>query len=61
MEIILGDDDPLVPVADLEGVAESYPSASIHLLSDCGHFAHLEQPAHSLDLMSQFYAETATT
>ena len=61
MEIILGDDDPLVPVADVDGVAESYPSASIHLLSDCGHFAHLEQPAHTLDLISQFYAETATT
>ena len=59
IEVILGDDDPLVPMADHGGVAESYPHASIHMLSGCGHFAHLEQPGHTLDLMSSFYAEHA--
>ncbi len=59
VEIIIGDDDPLVPESDHDGVVESYPAASIHLLADCGHFAHLEQPRHTLDLMAGFFAETA--
>ncbi len=59
IEIILGDDDPLVPLSDHDGVVRSYPDASIHLLSDCGHFAHLEQPVHTLDVMSEFFTETA--
>ena len=59
IEVILGDDDPLVPESDLAGVVESYPAASIHLLPDCGHFAHLEQPGHTVDVMSDFFAGTA--
>ena len=60
VEIILGDDDPLVPIADHEAVADSYPEAPLHVVSECGHFAHLEQPGVTLDLMTDFFANIAT-
>jgi pimeloyl-ACP methyl ester carboxylesterase len=59
VEIIQGDDDPLVPLSDHDAVIDSYPAADVHIISDCGHFAHLEQPGLTLDLMSKFYATEA--
>lgn len=41
--IVLGDDDPLVPVHDLDAVRSRYPDALVHVLPTCGHFAHLER------------------
>ncbi len=54
--IVLGDDDPLVPMADIDGVTSSYPHADLHVVEHCGHFVHLEQPRFTLDAMSNFYA-----
>jgi pimeloyl-ACP methyl ester carboxylesterase len=42
--IVLGADDPLVPPKDLDLVRGRYPGASVHVLPECAHFAHLEQP-----------------
>lgn len=41
--IVLGENDPLVPVGDLEEVRSRYPDALVHVLPSCGHFAHLER------------------
>jgi pimeloyl-ACP methyl ester carboxylesterase len=60
IQIITGDDDPLVPASDHGAVADSYPTADAHVLTNCGHFAHLEQPGLTLDLISKFLSESAT-
>lgn len=59
VQIILGDDDPLVPASDHEAVIASYPHASLHVVPDCGHFVHLEQPGRTLDLMTTFLSKVA--
>lgn len=59
VQIILGDDDPLVPPSDFDAVMDSYPRAALHVVSDCGHFAHLEQPGLTLDLVTDFLSESA--
>ncbi len=57
--VILGDDDPLIPVSDRGDVAVSYPAADIQVVADCGHFVHLEHPGSTLDLMTRFYSKIA--
>ncbi len=42
--IVLGEADPLVPPTDFDAVRARYPEAFVHVLPNCGHFAHLEQP-----------------
>ena len=56
VQIIQGDDDPLVPMSDHDAVVDAYPTAAVHVISQCGHFAHLEQPGLTLELISKFYA-----
>jgi pimeloyl-ACP methyl ester carboxylesterase len=57
--IIVGDDDPLVPMSDLDMLAASYPAASVDIAHGCGHFAHLERPGLTLELMTSFYESTS--
>ncbi len=59
VQIILGDDDPMVPPSDYDAVIESYPRASLDVISECGHFAHIEQPGHTLDLVTSFLSKVA--
>lgn len=49
--IVLGRDDPLVPMSDLDDVRALYPEADIRLLERCSHFAHLEQPARTVEIV----------
>jgi pimeloyl-ACP methyl ester carboxylesterase len=49
--IVLGADDPLVPMSDVETVHERYPSARLHVLERCSHFGHLEQPGRTVDII----------
>jgi pimeloyl-ACP methyl ester carboxylesterase len=57
--IVVGDDDPLVPLSDHDALIDSYPDASFYLAEDCGHFAHIEQPRFTLDAISDFFDATA--
>jgi pimeloyl-ACP methyl ester carboxylesterase len=57
--IVLGDRDPLVPVRDVDLIADSYPDAPIHVLADCGHFAHLEWPRLTVDAISHHFLPNA--
>lgn len=50
--IVLGLGDPLVPESDFETVQARYPGATIHVLDPCSHFAHLEQPARTIEIIS---------
>ncbi len=56
VRLILGRDDPLVPMEDLPAVQESYPAADIVVLGRCAHFAHLEQPQETVDEIVGFFA-----
>lgn len=53
--IVLGDRDPLVPMADLDAVRARYPQAIVHLLPRCGHFAHLELPASTVGAIAEAF------
>lgn len=52
VSIVLGDADPLIPVDDVESILDAYSSAPIHVLVNCGHFAHLEWPKLTVDAIS---------
>ena len=56
VRIVLGEEDPLVPMSDLDAVHEMYPNADVTILEQCAHFAHLEQPGHTLDEIVEFFA-----
>mgnify|MGYP003133975833 CR=1 FL=1 len=56
--IVLGDVDPLIPPGDVDAVAEMYPDASVHVVANCGHFAHLEWPQLSVDTIRNFLTAT---
>jgi pimeloyl-ACP methyl ester carboxylesterase len=49
--IVLGQDDPLVPMSDLDDVRALYPAAAIHVLDRCSHFAQLEQPMRIVEFV----------
>ena len=49
--IVLGRSDPLTPEDDYDEIRWRYPGASIHVLEPCSHFAHLEQPEVTVDLI----------
>jgi pimeloyl-ACP methyl ester carboxylesterase len=53
--IVLGDVDPLVPVRDVDLIAGAYPAAPIHVLANCGHFAHLEWSRLVVDTISHHF------
>jgi pimeloyl-ACP methyl ester carboxylesterase len=56
VHILLGGDDPLVPVEDLADVAAAYPAAEIEVLPGCGHFALLELPGDTVRAIDEFFA-----
>ena len=41
-------------------VAALHSEAPLHVVSECGHFVHLEQPGITLDLMTDFFTNAAT-
>jgi len=57
VSIVLGDADPLIPMDDVEMVVDSYSGAPVHVLADCGHFAHLEWPQFTVDAISACFAD----
>jgi pimeloyl-ACP methyl ester carboxylesterase len=47
--IVLGDSDPLVPPGDVDAIVDMYPDATVDVIANCGHFAHLEWPRLTVD------------
>jgi pimeloyl-ACP methyl ester carboxylesterase len=56
VSIVLGDADPLIPVVDVDSIVDSYTSAPIHVLANCGHFSHLEWPRLTVDAITACFA-----
>jgi pimeloyl-ACP methyl ester carboxylesterase len=59
VSILLGDSDPLVPMSDHATIAKRYPDATIQIAPTCGHFAHLERPRLTVDLIDEFFGRRA--
>jgi pimeloyl-ACP methyl ester carboxylesterase len=51
--IVLGRDDPLVPVSDVDIIRARYPEADLHVLDRCSHFAPLEQPHRTVGIIDR--------
>lgn len=58
VEIILGDDDPLIEESDHAAIRQRYPDARVHVAQQCGHFVHLEQPELAVEVIEEFFAAT---
>ncbi|MEO6652117.1 MAG: alpha/beta hydrolase [Ilumatobacteraceae bacterium] len=50
--IVLGDADPLIPLADVDRIVASYPAATVEVVAQSGHFTLLEWPAVVVDAIS---------
>ena len=59
VEIVLGDEDPLIADSDHAAIRRCYPEARVHVAQRCGHFVHLEQPELTLEVIEEFFAATA--
>ncbi len=54
--VITGDDDRIVPTAQSERLAQELPNARLTVIPACGHIAHEECPAPTLEAINQFLA-----
>ena len=54
--IIAGRHDP-IPTESIERMATSMPQAQLHIIEECGHFAHIEKPAEYFGLIRRFLAQ----
>ncbi|MFN3983465.1 MAG: alpha/beta fold hydrolase [Caldilinea sp.] len=54
--MITGDDDRIVPTAQSERLAQELPNARLTVIPACGHIAHEECPAPTLEAINQFLA-----
>jgi len=52
--VITGDDDRIVPTAQSERLAQELPNATVAVIPACGHVAHEECPALTLQAIDQF-------
>jgi pimeloyl-ACP methyl ester carboxylesterase len=54
--VVWGDHDEIVPRECGRQYADAIAGAQLKLLSDCGHFAHLDQPQRFASLLGEFFA-----
>lgn len=54
--LILHGDHDLIPIEAISRIAQQVPRAQLYVLSGCGHFAYLEQPDHTQELITAFVA-----
>jgi len=54
--VITGDDDRIVPTAQSERLARELPTSALAVIAACGHVAHEECPAPTLEAINQFLA-----
>lgn len=52
--IVAGDDDQIVPAAEMEAMAHAIPGAQFTLVADAGHVTPLEQPPALAEVLSGF-------
>jgi len=55
--ILAGRQDPIVPLAQLEPLAQTIPGARLEILDQSGHNAPEEQPRETVDLLETFYRD----
>jgi pimeloyl-ACP methyl ester carboxylesterase len=56
--VVVGEEDPISPVAEMRQIAESIPGAQFAIISDAGHMAPLENPAAFNAELEKFRAST---
>ena len=47
----------LVPIVDVDAIVDMYPGATVHVLANCGHFAHLEWSRLTVDAIASLLAD----
>lgn len=56
VSIVLGRTDPLTPPVDFDEIRWRYPDAELHVLEECSHFAHLERPAETVEIIRRAFS-----
>jgi pimeloyl-ACP methyl ester carboxylesterase len=54
--VVWGEEDRIVPRECAELYQQGLPNATLRTLSESGHFAHLDQPQRTADLLHEFFA-----
>jgi pimeloyl-ACP methyl ester carboxylesterase len=54
--IVWGQDDRIVPLECATLYQRAIPGASVSILDQCGHFAHLDQPRRVAETLHEFFA-----
>ena len=52
--VLVGDGDPLTPVAHSQEIASAIRLATLKVLPDCGHLAPIEQPEYVADALAEW-------
>jgi pimeloyl-ACP methyl ester carboxylesterase len=55
--VVSGDSDQIIPRECAERFAASIPGATLRTLTECGHFAHLDQPQQLAAVVREFLLE----
>jgi 3-oxoadipate enol-lactonase len=55
--VVAGNEDTIVPAADMENMSRSIPGAEFHAVAQSGHLINLEQPAAFHSLLKSFLAK----
>jgi pimeloyl-ACP methyl ester carboxylesterase len=56
--LVWGERDPIIPVAHGTAAHELVPSSRLEIFEGAGHFPHLDQPQHFLDVLLDFIEST---
>jgi len=56
--IVWGENDPIIPVHHGEGAHEAIPGSRLEIFQGVGHLPQLEAPAHFVEVLEQFLADT---
>jgi pimeloyl-ACP methyl ester carboxylesterase len=56
--IIWGKRDTIIPVAHARSVHERVPSSRLEIFEDAGHFPHVDEPLHFVEVLTEFIETT---
>ena len=57
--IIWGDRDGIIPVEHAYAAHEAIPHSRLEILAGCGHFPHVQEPAHLVEVIRDFVLTSA--
>ncbi len=57
--IVWGDQDGIIPVEHAYAAHEAIPHSRLEILEGCGHFPHVQEPEHLVEVIREFVSTTS--